>query len=141
VIAPLIYIAGPFRGKTPLDVQRNIEYARDVALKVAELGGGCFPVCPHLNTAPFDKQLTDQFWLAGDLELMHRCDAMVLTDNWEQSSGARAEWEAWNDRNRPWHVYTTYAGGGTKDEQLRMFLQSVMDANTGLEWRKTVGLP
>lgn len=86
---PLIYIAGPFRGPTPLDVRRNVEAARDVGLRVAECGG--FPIIPHCLTGEFDKQLDDKFWLDGHLELLSRCDALALLPTWPQSHGARLE--------------------------------------------------
>ena len=86
---PLIYIAGPFRGPTPLDVRRNVEHARDLGIQVALCGG--YPVIPHTMTADFDKQLTDQFWLDGTLALLWRCDAIFLSPRWEQSAGATTE--------------------------------------------------
>lgn len=89
MMPPLIYIAGPFRGPTPLDVRRNCEAARDLGFEVARLGG--YPVIPHLMTADFDKQLTDDFWLQGTMALLKACDAVVLHVRWEQSSGAVAE--------------------------------------------------
>jgi hypothetical protein len=99
---PLIYIAGPFRGPSPIIVRRHVEAARDLGLRVAEAGG--YPVIPHTMTADFDKLLTDQFWLDGTLEMLKRCDAMVLTYDWEKSSGARAE-QAWaHQYNMPWYV-------------------------------------
>lgn len=136
---PLVYIAGPFRGPTPLDVARNIERARDLALRVAQLGDGCFPITPHLNTAPFDKQMTDQFWLDGDIELMNRCDAMVLTEDYQTSSGARRELELWNADDRPWHVDLAYVVGGGRDGMLRSFLLGVKDSlvNPNWHWRRS----
>ena len=86
---PLIYIAGPFRGPTPLAVRRNVEAARDLGLRVAEAGG--YPVIPHTMTSEFDKLLTDEFWLQGTMELLRRCDAAMFSSRWEQSSGTRAE--------------------------------------------------
>jgi nucleoside 2-deoxyribosyltransferase len=86
---PLIYIAGPFRGKTRLDVVRNCEAVRDLGYEVARLGG--YPVIPHMMTADFDGLLTDDFWLDGTMALMKACDAVVLHVRWEQSSGAVAE--------------------------------------------------
>lgn len=86
---PLIYIAGPFRGPTPLDVRRNVERARDAGLLVAQLGA--YPIIPHTMTAEFDKQLDDQFWLDGTMEMLRRCDALLLIPYWDQSTGARAE--------------------------------------------------
>lgn len=86
---PLIYIAGKFRGATPYDVRKNVEAARDYGLTVARLGG--YPVIPHTMTADFDKQLTDAFWLAGTMELLRRCDGILLIPGWDYSAGARAE--------------------------------------------------
>lgn len=88
---PLIYIAGPFRGPTPYDVRRNVEAARDVGLYVARCGG--YPVIPHTMTADFDKQLDDQFWLDGTMEMLRRCDAVMMMTTWKQSTGAKAERE------------------------------------------------
>jgi hypothetical protein len=88
---PLVYIAGPFRGKTPFDVKCNVHEAEVLGLEVATLGG--YPVIPHSMTCHFDKQLTDVFWLAGKMEMLRRCDAIMLSPRWEQSTGARAEKE------------------------------------------------
>jgi hypothetical protein len=89
---PLIYIAGPFRGATPLDVRRNVERARDYGLIVAQAGG--YPMIPHTMTSEFDKQLVDQFWLDGTLEMLLRCDAIALIPGWQDSRGATLE-QAW----------------------------------------------
>lgn len=86
---PLIYIAGPFRGPTPYAVRKNIEAARDIGLTVAYHGG--YPIIPHTMTGDFDKQLTDEFWLEGTMEMLRRCDAILLGHRWNLSTGARAE--------------------------------------------------
>lgn len=87
---PLIYIAGPFRGPTPYDVRRNVERARDAGWHVASLCGG-YPVIPHTMTCDFDKLLTDEFWLAGTMEMLRRCDAVFMVTGWPGSRGATAE--------------------------------------------------
>ncbi len=62
---------------------------------VAELVGKpkAMPVIPHSNTAHehFEQCQPYQFWIDGTLELLRRCDAVILTDDWERSSGARGE--------------------------------------------------
>ena len=85
----VVYIAGPFRASTPWGVECNVRNAEVMALAVAACGA--MPMCPHTNTRFFDGQLTAEFWLAGTLELLRRCDALVLVDGWEKSSGTRAE--------------------------------------------------
>lgn len=96
---PLIYIAGPFRGPTPLAVRRNVEAARDAGLLVAQVGG--YPIIPHTMTSEFDKQLTDEFWLDGMMELLRRCDAVFLLPTWKDSRGATAEYEEAIRRGTP----------------------------------------
>lgn len=89
----LVYIAGPFRAKPdPLNQyvqKKNIDEAADLALEVWKLGA--VAVCPHLNTAPFQGALPDEVWLDGDLTLMRRCDAVLMTPRWHESEGARVE--------------------------------------------------
>lgn len=53
------------------------------------MGAAC--ICPHLNSAQFQGAAPDDVWLAGDIEILRRCDAVILTDDWKRSSGARAE--------------------------------------------------
>jgi len=85
----VIYIAGPFRGASTWDIECNVRRAEAVALEVAKLGA--MPLCPHTNTRFFHGQLDDAFWLGGTLELMRRCDALLLLPDWERSSGTRGE--------------------------------------------------
>lgn len=90
------YIAGKFRGDTPWDVERNIREAEVTAFSVWSLslqlrGGFVAALCPHTMNRHWDKTLSDEIWLAGGLELLRRCDAVVLVDNWQYSTGAIAE--------------------------------------------------
>lgn len=93
----VVYIAGKFRGPTAWDVAENVREAERWALKVAHCGG--MPLCPHANTAHFDGQLDDSFWLNGTLELLKRCDGAVFIPGWTESRGACAE-HAYAERNR-----------------------------------------
>ena len=85
----VVYIAGPFRGKCAWDVENNIRRAESLALEVWRSGAAV--ICPHTNTRFFDGAAPDNTWLEGDLELLRRSDAVMLTYDWEKSSGARAE--------------------------------------------------
>src|SRR3990167_9404826 len=88
---PLIYVAGRYRAATREAVAANIEAARQVGTQAARLGW--YPVIPHANTAHMELELdhNDEFWLAGTLELMARCEAVVLVDGWESSAGTLSE--------------------------------------------------
>ena len=88
----LAYIAGPYRGKTKEECDLNVQSAKQIAKLVANKGW--MPVTPHLNTHGFEflcPHLPDQFWLDGTLELMRKCDIVVLCPGWEFSSGTKAE--------------------------------------------------
>ncbi len=86
----VIYVAGPFRGSNAWVVEQNIRRAEELSYAV-DLLGGCIALCPHTNTRFFNGTLTDEFWLDGTLELLRRCDAVITTDDWQRSSGARNE--------------------------------------------------
>jgi nucleoside 2-deoxyribosyltransferase len=94
---PVVYVAGPFRsmnsnGKSNAwGVQCNVMKAMALALEVWKRGA--VALCPHSNTMFFQDAdgCEDSVWLEGDLELLRRSDAILMTDNFERSSGARAE--------------------------------------------------
>ena len=85
----VVYIAGPFRGPNAWEIEQNIRRAEALALDVWRLGAAV--LCPHTNTRFFQGAADDRVWLDGDLELLARCDAVMLTPDWTRSSGARAE--------------------------------------------------
>lgn len=86
------YIAGPYRSKEGVwGIVNNIRAAETIALKYWRLGYAV--ICPHKNTALFDNAAPDDIWLAGDIEILKRCDVVVAMTTWEASSGARAEIE------------------------------------------------
>lgn len=83
------YIAGPYRAPDFQARCRNILNARDIAAGLWRLGYAA--LCPHLNTAHFDGIVPDQAFLDGALEMMRRCDRIVLAPNWQRSHGTREE--------------------------------------------------
>ena len=85
----VVYIAGPYRGLSAWDVAANVRIAERLALDVWSLGVAV--ICPHANTANFDRTLPDKVFLDGDLELLARSDALITTVRWRESEGAKAE--------------------------------------------------
>lgn len=95
----VIYIAGPYRGPDAWVIECNIREAETLALAVWR--AGFVALCPHTNTRHFQNVLPDDIWLKGDLELLRRCDALLTTPRWHESSGARAEVEFAATRDIP----------------------------------------
>lgn len=85
----LVYIAGPFRAHTAWDIEQNIRRAEERSLEVWRRGMAA--LCPHTNTRFFQGAALDEVWLEGTLEMLRRCDAVLLVPNWRGSSGTRAE--------------------------------------------------
>jgi len=87
----LIYCAGAFSAPTREGIDANIARAIDVGLEVAALGH--MPIIPHANTGDprFMAAQRHEFWIEGTLELMTRCDAVVLVPGHEESPGTRGE--------------------------------------------------
>lgn len=85
----VIYVAGPYRGPNNWEIECNIRRAESLALEVWQLGAAA--ICPHANTRFFQGTAPDDLWLAGDLAILSRCDALLTTPDWFRSVGARAE--------------------------------------------------
>lgn len=85
----VIYVAGPFRGANSWEMEQNIRRAEELSLAVWRAGFAA--LCPHTNTRFFQGAAPDKVWIDGTLELLRRCDAVVLTADWIRSTGARGE--------------------------------------------------
>jgi hypothetical protein len=95
----IVYLAGPYRATTEYGVHRNIQRAEALALEVWRLGAAC--LCPHKNTAYFGGALPDAVWLEGYLELLRRCDALLVMPGSAASVGTAAETKEANARGIP----------------------------------------
>lgn len=85
----LVYISGPYSAATEWGVEQNIRRAEALALRAWAAGAAV--ICPHLNTSHFGGALPDETWLNGDLEILRRCDAVLLVSGWQQSVGVLGE--------------------------------------------------
>lgn len=90
----MIYIAGKYcdtRGDWYQHL--NIELAKKVARFFWYKGYAV--ICPHTNTAWMGTSSPDNWdmWMAGDFEMVRRCDTIVMLPNYKDSKGAMAELE------------------------------------------------
>lgn len=115
----VIYVAAPYRGPTPWDVEQNIRRAEELSLRVALLGA--MPLCPHIMCRYFDKQSTDVFWLKGTMELLRRCDAVVFAQGWNASEGCQEEFA---EVQRTRHLEAFFDQGIPDMKSLEVWLNS-----------------
>ncbi|MBA4420283.1 MAG: hypothetical protein C0391_03975 [Anaerolinea sp.] len=91
----LIYLAGPIRPYNNRTMRENVDAAKEIALELWQKGFAV--ICPHANTdlptELADKLCNEKIWLDGDLEMLGRCDALVVLPGWEWSKGTQGEIE------------------------------------------------
>jgi hypothetical protein len=92
----LIYVSGKYTSeKGDLDETRKyIEVATKASIKLFKKGWNVFT--PHKNNGEYEfrkdsKDLTYDFWIDIDLDILKRCDAIFMLKNWRNSKGALIE--------------------------------------------------
>lgn len=126
----LIYISGPYSGQDTEAVSANIAAARAAAVRIWESGN--YAICPHLNTAHFEKSCDVAYeqYLAGDLDILMRCDAILMLSKWEASNGAKIELEHARAHGIPEYYWPDMPQRHPTEarcpEQSKAFLQTVM---------------
>lgn len=102
----VLYLAHPIRDKRGIWYHnQNIRQAEAIALDLWLMGFAV--ICPGKNTENFDGAAVDDVWLRGDLEILARCDAVVMAPSWMDSEGARGELDLARSLDMPvffWHI-------------------------------------
>jgi len=101
------YIVGPYSAKDQTEIDKHVGIAAEIAQMVWRSGNAC--ICPHMNTysmsgnqaiesGPLCLKGKETDWeqafglfLSGDLEIISRCDGIILLVGWEKSKGSCAE--------------------------------------------------
>lgn len=85
----LVFLSGKYSG----NIEDNIKTARKYSIDLWEQG--YVVLCPHLNTAHFEKDCKCKYedYIEGDLEMMKRCDIIAFMPDWNKSKGAVIEYE------------------------------------------------
>jgi nucleoside 2-deoxyribosyltransferase len=84
------FVAGPYRDQRgAFYIGDNIANARRIAAELWEMGFAV--ICPHLHTAHFNGLVDDQTFMDGLIEILLRCDVVVLLRDHEESEGTQAE--------------------------------------------------
>lgn len=101
----MIYVAGPYSGKTKEEVKRNIHEAELLGQQL--LDRGVLPIIPHKITSFWDEWGALIHWTHADwlekfcFPLIDRCDGILMAPGWEFSVGSLKEIEYAEPRNVP----------------------------------------
>ena len=85
----IAYTAGSYRASTEYGLVQNIRKAEAVAIELWKIGYAV--ICPHKSTAHLGGIVDDEIFLNGCIEIVSRCDLIVMLEEWENSEGARME--------------------------------------------------
>jgi hypothetical protein len=88
----LIYVSGRYTADDWEERQANIAAARKVAGELWKAGHTA--LCPHLNSANFEDDFPEiqyEQYIESDLQMVARCDALMMVEGWERSKGANIE--------------------------------------------------
>ena len=83
-----IYISAPITGRTAAECEMKFNKAKNDILK-----RGHFAVSPWDISKSLPVTFQHDDYLAVDIEVMRRCDAVLFLDGWYQSKGCRRERE------------------------------------------------
>jgi hypothetical protein len=100
----LIYVAGPIRPLRGRTVKENLDVGKKIALELWKDGHAV--ICPHANTdIEGNETVGARVWLNGDLQIVARCDAVVVVPDWEGSKGTEGEIAFAEERHIPVYYY------------------------------------
>jgi hypothetical protein len=85
----VVFICAPYRAKTPYHIEKNVRRAERLSLHLWRMGAAV--VCPHTNSRYFQGAASDATWTRGYLEILRRCDALVLPGIVSITAGMEAE--------------------------------------------------
>jgi hypothetical protein len=85
-------VGGPFSGKTPEEKEQNIVATERLGIEVAEAGGA--PIVPNSMGRTWSGSPGYEVWMEITLSILARCQAFIVTPDWDRSSGTRREVEA-----------------------------------------------
>lgn len=84
------YLSGPVSAPTALIRNQHRFRALEVSHQLWELG--ILHYCPHANSPQVGATDIDyETWMRMDLEVLRRCDWILMTDGWASSEGCRRE--------------------------------------------------
>jgi len=88
----VVYISGPIRHKWRIGRWLNLLRGRGAAIKLWNAGFAV--ICPHLNSATLRHHTGEEELIAGDCEIVRRCDFVVFIGKWIDSERAIREHNA-----------------------------------------------
>ena len=87
----VVYLSSAYRASDEWGTWCNIMSAHMAAKQIWGKGHAC--ISPVSNTAWMGEMDDFDKWMAGDLEILSRCDAICMNLGWKKSVGCKIEHE------------------------------------------------
>lgn len=87
----MVYIAGPFTASDSWTREQNIRRVEKLMAQLLYSGLEYLPICTHPFGRLWHGEQFEFRMLSLGLDLVRRCDAVLLTHGWEFSRGTREE--------------------------------------------------
>lgn len=85
----VIYVAGPYSAENSWRREQNIRSAEALALTINKSGHAA--ICVHAASRYYFGEISEEHAIAADLEILRRCDAVLLSEGWARSRGTLGE--------------------------------------------------
>ncbi len=87
---PMAYLSAPMSAPSAIDRMHHYLNARRASHELWE--AEVLHYCPHTNSPSIgSSDVGYESWMAMDLEVLRRCDFIVMAGNWNESPGCRRE--------------------------------------------------
>lgn len=87
---PMAYLSAPMSAPAAIDRMHHYLNARRASHELWE--AEVLHYCPHTNSPSIgSSDVGYESWMAMDLEVLRRCDFIVMAGNWNESPGCRRE--------------------------------------------------
>lgn len=94
-----VMVGGPYSGNTPEEIERNIVAAERLGFEVAAAGAAC--VVPNSMGRSYQGVPSYEEFMEVTISILANSDALIVTSDWERSSGTRREVEYAQENNIP----------------------------------------
>ena len=126
----LCYVSGPYTENSTNNKtqEENIAQARQISCRLWE--NGFSVIVPHENTSYFenDCNITYNQYMEGDLDMLSRCDYIVMTPDWESSKGAIIEKMYADTLRIPVYIYPNLPALTKYEIENSTFLQMIRES-------------
>lgn len=96
----LYYVAHPYTPKDGVTEEDNVAHNIEVTNKLMDWGYHIYAPIIMTHYLHLAKYRDYKFWIEEDEVIMERCDGIILTGNWRQSSGCLGEKKFFEKRGK-----------------------------------------